>query len=443
MRTSARQETESQDQEALRSPDIATASLADREDSHPILRLQRAIGNQAAQRVIRNAPAPSGAAGASQRELRVSSPADPSERRAEQAATQVMQSEAPGPDTRPGFTSSAGPGGAPLPGELRSHFEPRFGHDFAEVRVHTGDAAAEAAESVEARAYTVGSDIVFGSGAYEPSTGEGQKLLAHELAHVVQQSNEGPSIQRAPATGGTPAPVTEHLTGTLWATDSEGKSLPPSLDDISQGAVADCFLFAAMAAMVNTNPGNILSMIQDHGDGSYTVTFKGIGFWSSARQTVTADFVKGRHGNLTARKALWPLVIEAAYAKQKGGLDVLDKGGNAGTALDEMLNDGPSRFDPREKQADYILGKLAKAKEKKWPMTILAPKKDDATTDKKALALNTPGLHFWHTYAIVDIDALHNRIKLFNPWGNDHPNADGWVDVELVRKFFIEIDISD
>ena len=65
--------------------------------------------------------------------------------------------------------------------------EPRFGHDFSRVRVHADTGAAESARAVDAQAYTVGSDVVFGTGQYRPQTGTGQRLLAHELAHVVQQ----------------------------------------------------------------------------------------------------------------------------------------------------------------------------------------------------------------------------------------------------------------
>jgi hypothetical protein len=277
----------------------------------------------------------------------------------------------------------------------------------------------------------------------------GNRYVQRMLAPVDRNARSAtisPAVQReTPSEGGGSAapPATERLGGTLWAVDASGKTLPPSLDDIAQGSVNDCFLYAAMAAIVNTNPQQIVNMIKDNGNGTYTVTFKGIGFFSSAEQTVSADFATGKHGYLTARKALWPLIIEKAYAQQKGGLNVLDKGGNAGSALDDMLNDSPSRFDPREKTADYILGKVAKAKEKKWPMTILSPKKDDASQDKKALADNTPGLHFWHTYVIIDVDPVNNRIKLFNPWGHDHPNGDGWMSIEHVRKFFIELDIND
>lgn len=77
--------------------------------------------------------------------------------------------------------------GQPLPVDVRAFFEPRFGHDFSRVRVHADGAAADAARGVQARAYTVGQDIVFGQGHYAPRTTEGRRLLAHELVHTVQQ----------------------------------------------------------------------------------------------------------------------------------------------------------------------------------------------------------------------------------------------------------------
>ena len=73
----------------------------------------------------------------------------------------------------------------------RALMETRFGHDFSRVRVHTSPKATESARAVNALAYTAGQDVVFGEGQYAPGTGAGQKLLAHELAHVVQQSNNG------------------------------------------------------------------------------------------------------------------------------------------------------------------------------------------------------------------------------------------------------------
>lgn len=87
-------------------------------------------------------------------------------------------------------------GGSPLPETERAFFEPRFGHDFTAVRVHTDSRAARLAKSVNAHAFALGRDIVFGSGRYSPGTAEGRHLLAHELTHVVQQERVQPHIQR-------------------------------------------------------------------------------------------------------------------------------------------------------------------------------------------------------------------------------------------------------
>lgn len=71
---------------------------------------------------------------------------------------------------------------------VRALMEPRFGHDFSRVRVHTDAKASESAAAVSAVAYTVGRDIVFAGGRYAPHTSEGRSLLAHELTHVAQNS---------------------------------------------------------------------------------------------------------------------------------------------------------------------------------------------------------------------------------------------------------------
>jgi outer membrane protein OmpA-like peptidoglycan-associated protein len=87
--------------------------------------------------------------------------------------------------------SSIRGGGYPLPESVRGFFEPRFGYDFSHVRIHTGSRAGESAKAVNALAYTVGRDIVFGAGQYSPETESGKKLIAHELTHVVQQNELG------------------------------------------------------------------------------------------------------------------------------------------------------------------------------------------------------------------------------------------------------------
>ncbi len=91
-------------------------------------------------------------------------------------------------------------GGSPLDEGLRTNMESAFGASFGGVRVHTDDRASKSAEAVGANAYTVGNDVVFRGGQFNPATPTGQRTLAHELAHVVQQS-QGP-VDGSDAAGG-------------------------------------------------------------------------------------------------------------------------------------------------------------------------------------------------------------------------------------------------
>src|SRR6266487_911032 len=83
--------------------------------------------------------------------------------------------------------------GQPLDTTTRAAMESQLGHDFSRVRIHNDAQAAESAAAVDAHAYTVGHDVVFGPGQYTPQTGQGQETLAHELTHVIQQSNAASS----------------------------------------------------------------------------------------------------------------------------------------------------------------------------------------------------------------------------------------------------------
>jgi hypothetical protein len=86
--------------------------------------------------------------------------------------------------------------GSSLDPALREDMEKRFGHDFSRVRVHTGSAAERSARDVNANAYTVGNNVVFGAGQFSPKTHSGKRLLAHELTHVVQQGADHQLIRR-------------------------------------------------------------------------------------------------------------------------------------------------------------------------------------------------------------------------------------------------------
>jgi hypothetical protein len=203
-----------------------------------ILHLQRTIGNQAVQRLIKS--------GSIQTKLKINKPNNKYEQEADRAADKVMRMPKPkrsfvnghsslvqwqaveekeagrtkrlqrqeseeeetaqskGASLQPqtasstvesGIQSLKG-GGQPLPESTRSFFEARFGSDFSRVRVHTNSQAVGTAKSINAKAFTTGKDIIFGAGQYAPGTHEGKKLLAHELVHTIQQSRRSGTIQR-------------------------------------------------------------------------------------------------------------------------------------------------------------------------------------------------------------------------------------------------------
>lgn len=93
-------------------------------------------------------------------------------------------STAPQPMSSTGLQLSRG---TPMPRSVRNEFEARFAHDFGRVRVHTDTRAAEAARGLSARAFTIGTEVAFGSGEFQPGTAAGRRLIAHELTHVIQQ----------------------------------------------------------------------------------------------------------------------------------------------------------------------------------------------------------------------------------------------------------------
>lgn len=144
-----------------------------------ILFLQRTMGNQAVSKLIK-----SGALQAIQRAC----PKCKDECKLQAKATSGNIS-AVKPDIESQIQSLKG-GGNPLSENDRTFFEPLFGSDLSQVRMHTDGRAAELARAVNARAFTMGSDVVFGAGQYSPDTMMGKRLLAHELTHVMQQGNK-------------------------------------------------------------------------------------------------------------------------------------------------------------------------------------------------------------------------------------------------------------
>lgn len=204
---------------------------------HPWLLLQQTFGNRAVQRLVQSRGL--------QTKLKISRPGDVYEQEADRVAEQVMR--IPGPTMQRSCAACAAGGppcpkcrdekesfvyrkpksspdtadasvpdnflqdlgaGTPLDRSTRALFEPRFGYDFGQVRVHMNAQAGESVRAVNALAYTVGRNIVFGTGQYAPESSEGRRLLAHELTHVVQQNGSAGMMQRFSTQDCDPADVT-------------------------------------------------------------------------------------------------------------------------------------------------------------------------------------------------------------------------------------------
>ena len=174
-----------------------------------------------------------------------------------------LPSRAAAPGTSPAAASQGFGGGEPLSEGVRRFFEPRFGCDFSQVRVHTDARASDAAQQLNARAFTTGSDIFLKQGEFKPTQRDGKELLAHELTHVVQQAGFAsrivkspkvtPRIQRRLVTFGTLADVNALLgllappggpyarpePGEQPGTDQRGPGGSPALGHASRQAHGD------------------------------------------------------------------------------------------------------------------------------------------------------------------------------------------------------------
>lgn len=155
-----------------------------------VLLVQRTLGNRAVGRFLN--------ANVLQTQLEMGVPGDVYEQEADRVADAVMRMPAADASAdeddasdigfAPSRRSSSTSDGQPLPAATRAFFERRLSYDFGNVRVHADAEASAAATAINARAFTVGQDIVFGAREYAPETVAGRRLLAHELVHVIQQS---------------------------------------------------------------------------------------------------------------------------------------------------------------------------------------------------------------------------------------------------------------
>jgi len=210
----------------------------------------------------------------------------------------------------PGLTPDSFKGrGSPLPAPVRGFFERQFETGFGDVRVHDGPDAAASARSLDARAYTWGRQIVFGAGEYAPGARDGNKLLAHELAHVVQQGPGGALVQRSPLSDSVKS---------AWNADHKIEALLARLGQSDvQAAQADADVDAMLARELAARPDDLwlAQRIRAGELGKTTGKFGPKVGGKAVQRPIQAFFFRGS----TDRHAL---VIAGVHGTERQGMEV-------------------------------------------------------------------------------------------------------------------------
>jgi hypothetical protein len=294
---------------------------------HPILTLNRTIGNKAVQRMI-----------ASQKTV---SPAAEGYEQRFPATLSIDQVVGRGLNTL----------GHPLGRDTREFMENKFGFDFGDVRIHNDSHAAESSEAINANAYTIGQDIVFGAGKYFPGSSEGKKLIAHELTHVVQQS-QVPSTSEEPVVSHPQEPSeqeAEQVASHIVSSTETDASMPASVNEAGLNASSN----AATAPTVSRDGdddnqesgglGGVLSSfagpaVEAAGDVGDALGVPGAGMIAGALGTTMSASEGMKEGGVgsAAKTALGLLNTTSAI----GGFGLGEAGGTALGALPEAAAAG-------------------------------------------------------------------------------------------------------
>jgi hypothetical protein len=207
--------------------------------------------------------------------------------------------------------------------------------------------------------------------------------------------------------------------------------------DVRQGAIGDCFLAAALAAVASADRSAIEKALKDNGDGTFTVTFYEVGWTGEKKthqETVDADLpfnldmpAYAKSTEMVDGKAhmeLWPSILEKAYAQWKGSYDAIGHGGVSGDVM-TALTGKSSRQTSTSGNGDALWEKMKKATEEHKPMTAGSGGKDDERyKDPKA------GVYGWHAYTILGVeekkegDKTTKMVTLRNPWGKRRRDTD-------------------
>lgn len=245
-------------------------------------------------------------------------------------------------------------------------------------------------------------------------------------------------------------------------------------DDVSQGMVGDCYFMASLAAIARTQPDLIRRMIRDNGDGTYTVTFYqrpilgAVGDLEPVEVTVNSEMPIylskfkdprpdhpayaqfGDHDTTSRSEETWPVIIEKAYAKMKGGYGSI-RGGEGWRAMEELTGKNSDRYQP----SSVDMSKLAQLSKDGAAITVgtLYDKglKDlngnviidipDAITNNPLYHTEVNPLVAQHEYYVTSVDETAKMVTVRNPWGWNHGEIS--MSFEDFRRSFAAVSVND
>jgi hypothetical protein len=217
-------------------------------------------------------------------------------------------------------------------------------------------------------------------------------------------------------------------------------------EDVNQGGLGDCYLIAGMAAVAKADPKAIADAVQDHGDGTYTVTL----FDKDGKKVVqrldsqvpmsggNVKYAQSENTNEDGQAEMWPQMIEKAYANMGGGYGPIE-GGFPGEAVQAITGVKNERVYAGSEDEDVLLSRLNSEIEDNSALTAWTRGGDSTKDDVKKL-MDEYDVYANHAYSFRSVDAKTKMVSMRNPWGSSHPKP---MSIDIFKKIYPWVDVND